>query len=113
MTWMLVLSLNQSYEDCITIAVAAANKNQCVAISVIHLLSQEQCDFADLFPSTTVLMTFLILTAHFLWNKCRYAFRFEKKYDKNCNKIFVICRATSNTTIPYQNLDESLTLCNP
>lgn len=71
-TWMLVLSLNQSYEDCTTIAVAAANKNQCVAISVIHLLSQKQCDFADLFPSATVISTFIILAAHFLWNKCRY-----------------------------------------
>ncbi|XP_055299095.1 uncharacterized protein LOC129566849 isoform X2 [Sitodiplosis mosellana] len=85
-TWILLLSLNQSHENCISIAVEAANKNACLAVFVIRLLSQEQCDFACLFPSATVLMTFLMLMTNFLWNKCR---------------------ARIDTAVPFQRLEET------
>lgn len=119
-TWILLLSLNQSHENCTSIAVEAANRNVCVAIFVIRLMSQDQCDFANLFPSATVLMTFLMLTAHSLWNICRfvYATLIEIQHQlQNLNethgkyswfsKINSIFRPNTDTAVRFQRLEET------
>lgn len=69
MTWMLTLALKLKYEDCVAIVLEALNKNICLAMFVFKTLKENNPYNSDIFPSSIIIITVIVLLIHLLWEK--------------------------------------------
>ncbi|XP_055299083.1 uncharacterized protein LOC129566843 [Sitodiplosis mosellana] len=67
--WLWTLALRLKNEDCAAIVLEALNKNICLAMFIVKTIQETNNTDADIFPTSVVIMTAVVLVAHMLWEK--------------------------------------------
>lgn len=67
--WLWTLALRLKNEDCRAIVVEALNKNICLAMFIVKSIQETNSTDVDIFPTSVVIMTAIVLVAHILWEK--------------------------------------------